>query len=240
MFYKYLDDDGDFVIVKFGTKSDRLNADDVEIVYTNSLKLDYSAAVKNYVTEEMLEWLKQGEFEAPEDYVKRISKKEDQLFILTNEAMQTFQKEYSENYNWQQSAISRYDPNRQTFKISISELQEVILHVPIENAQAFKQNWSTNVFKNQKFTLIDGEWKLVSLEIEDPLEKYVVAYDSNIANNYDPTNQFAFDLKDFEVNITDLPVSRNQIVNKNNDELDNFSIKTDLPITNMSQLDAIA
>jgi hypothetical protein len=188
----------------------------------------------------MQKWLKQGEFERPEDYLLRISKKDTQLLVFTNEAMKTFQKEYVELFNWKQATISRYDINSQTFKINIPELQELVIKVPVDNAQLFKENWNGNQFKNQEFTLIDGEWKLVSFEIEDPAQNYIARYDSQIANNYDPTNQFAFDLKDFEIDIPDMSVIQQNNVVQNTKDVDQYSIKTDLPITKMWQPDAIA
>ncbi|MFN8257628.1 MAG: caspase family protein [Bacteroidales bacterium] len=240
VYYKLIKQNADYFKIHIGPREGWIQKNNAELIYTKSVKMEYSAAVKNYVTDAMQEWLKQGEFELPENYLQRLSKKDEQLLVFTNEAMKTFQKEYVELFNWNMATISRYDPNSQTFKINIPDLQEVVISVPIDKAPSFKENWSGNSFKNQEFTLIDGEWKLVSFEIEDPSQNYIARYDSQIANNYDPTNQFAFDLKDFEISIPDLSVVKQNNIPASTVEIDPYSIKTDLPVTGMVQPDAIA
>jgi hypothetical protein len=240
MLYKVLSRENDMINIQVGSKSGWIGAKDADVFYTTNIKADLTPAIKSYVVEEMQKWMQQGEFELPEDYLKRISKKEDQLQIFTTEAMKTFQKEYVQMFDWKNSTISNYDPNSQTFKVSIPSLSEIIIKVPIENAKAFKENWSTNIFKNQEFTMIDGNWELVSLQIEDPTQTYIAQYNSNLSHNYDPVNQFAFDFKDFEPDLSKIPV-KNQSANitENNKE-EKYAINTNLPKTTMQQPDAIA
>ncbi len=228
------------VNILIGSKEGRIPLENAELFYSTKVKNDYSQAIKAYVVEEMEKWLKQGEFELPEDYVKRIAKKNEQLLYFTNQAMETFQKEYISYFEWNNSKISRYDPNSQTFQVEIPELGEYVINVPIANAENFKNDWHSIQFKNQKFTLVDGNWKLASFEIQDPAQPFVAHYDSKISNYYDPTNQFAFDLKDFEVKVPDLNVNDNNVESLTENEIDNYSIKTDLPETLMSNPDAIA
>ncbi len=236
--YEAIKVDNNKVNILIGSKEGRIPLENAELFYSTKVKNDYSRAINGYVVEEMEKWLKQGEFELPEDYVKRIAKKNEQLLFFTNQAMETFQKEYISYFEWNNSKISRYDPNSQTFQVKIPELGEYVINVPIANAENFKNNWHSVKFKNQKFTLVDGNWKLASFEIEDPAQPFVTQYDSEISNYYDPTNQFAFDLKDFEVEIPNLNV--NNVESSTENKVDNYSIKTDLPVSSMSNPDAIA
>ncbi|NJO92389.1 MAG: caspase family protein [Chloroflexia bacterium] len=238
--YEALKTDNDKVTILIGSKEGRIPQESVELFYATKVKNDYSQAIKSYVVEEMEKWLKQGEFELPEEYVKRLAKKNEQLLFFTNQAMDTFQKEYVSYFEWNKSVISRYNPNNQNFKIEIPELGEYVVNVPIANAESFKNNWPSVQFKNQKFTLMDGNWKLVSFDIEDPAQPFEAHYDSDILNYYDPTNQFAFDLKDFEVQLPDFTSENNDVKKSNENEIDDYSIKTDLPETSMSNPDAIA
>ena len=240
MLYRVLSCDTSLINILVGSKNAWIDAKDVDVFYTTNKKADLTPAIKSYVVDEMQKWMQQGEFELPEDYLSRIAGKEQQLQVFTNEAMKTFQKEYGSMFDWNNSTISNYDPNSQTFKINIPALQEIVINVPIENAREFKSDWRSNVFKNQEFTMIDGQWELVSLQIEDPQQAYTVTYNSNLNYNYDPVNQFAFDFKDFEPDLSKLPI--NQKTNKvlETIETEKYTINTNLPKTNMQQPDAIA
>jgi hypothetical protein len=240
MLYKVINRENEMLNIQVGSKSAWIEAKNADVFYTTNIKTDLTPAIKSYVVDEMQKWMQQGEFELPDDYLKRIAKKDEQLFIFTNEAMKTFQKEYVQMFDWKNSAISNYDPNSQTFKINIPALNEIVVNVPIEKAKEFKSNWKSNVFKNQEFTMIDGKWELVSLQIEDPKHGYIAEYNSKLNNNYDPVNQFAFDLTDFEPDLSKLNVNHENLQIIENTDNEKYSINTNLPKTIMQQPDAIA
>lgn len=239
MLYKVLGRHSDTLHIETGSKSGLISSKDAEVYYTRNTNTDLSPAIKAYVIDEMQKWLKQDEFELPEDYLQRISKKDEQLLIFTNEAMKTFQKEHAKMFDWNKATISNYDPNSQTFKVNIPGLKEIVISVPIENAKEFKKNWEYIEFKNQEFTMIDGKWELASLQIEDLKQNYTANYDSNIQNHYDPLNQFAFDSKDFEPDLSKLPVNRTKAVTEVF-ENEKYQINVNLPETGMQNPDAIA
>jgi hypothetical protein len=240
MLYKILDLNTDMINIQAGSKSAYIPLKDADVLYTTETKSDLSPAIKGYVVDEMQKWLQQGEFELPEDYLKRIAKKDEQLLVFTNEAMKTFQKEYVEMFDWKNASISNYDPNSQTFKIQVPALSEIVLHVPIQNAREFKNNWRTAVFKNQEFTLVDGKWELVSLQVEDQNQGFVANYHSKLSYNYDPVNQFAFDFKDFEPDLSKISANKPEIPVNQGGNSESYSINTNLPKSLMAQPDAIA
>jgi hypothetical protein len=220
----------------FNKKTGWINAACTETFYSVPKKYDMTTAIKNYVEDKINSWQQQGEFESLEMYRNRILQRDEKLNEITIEAMNVFQQDYIGQIDWKESRISRYDPNSQTFKISIPNLQEIILKVSIDNAQSFKENWIKVIFKNQKFVLVDGIWELSSLELENPETNYSIKYDSKISNLYDPTNQFAFDLEPITVVI---PFG-DQTKNTKIDIDENYSINTNLPLTNVSNPDAVA
>jgi len=240
MMYKVIDKNSDKVNIQVGSKEAWVNSNNAEVYYTTNAQADLSPAIKSYVVEEMQNWIQQGEFELPDDYLKRISAKEEQLKIFTNEAMKTFQKEYVAMFDWNNSTISNYDPNSQTFKINIPSLSEIVINVPIENAKEFKNNWRQNTFKNQEFTMVNGKWELVTLQIEDRRQAYTATYNSNLSLNYDPVNQFAFDYKDFEPDLSKIPVNKEISQKLDSVDKEKYTINTNLPKTGMNQPDAIA
>ena len=204
--------------------------------YSVPLEQDISTAIKKHVEDEMNQWLEQGEFEGPEAYAKRMAKRNTKLKELTNSAIQLYQSDYRNLINWSKVTISKYDPNSQTFKVNIPDLEKIIISVPLSRAEEFKINWSRAIIKEQQFELVDGKWELSSLMISNPAINFSVNYDAEISNIYNPTNQFAFELNPIEINIPQ--ASR---LETNNEELDdNYSINTNLPITKTTNPDAIA
>ncbi|MCD4697648.1 MAG: caspase family protein, partial [Bacteroidales bacterium] len=217
----------------FTNKVGWLDFRDVETYYSIKSKTDISIAIKNYVEEKMTEWQKQGEFESPDDYFNRMGTREGKLKELTYEAMGSYQNDYINMISWNEAQISRYDPNSQTFKIEIPEINEFVLQVPIEIAQIFKENWGKKKFDNQKFILVDGNWELSFLEIEVPEVNRTIEYNSDLIYSYNPVNQFSFELEPIKINLT------------TNNEFDDlatikYDISINLPKTNMSNPEAIA
>jgi len=235
MKYKILDEQDNLLKIKLANKTGWINEDCAQTYYSIPRKKNISNVIKNYVEEQMNSWQKQGEFESPQNYQKRMLTRDEKLKKITQQAMNTFQQDYANLIDWNKSTINRYDPNSQTFKINIPNLDTIIVSVPIEKARKFKENWSNKTFKNQKFVLVDGNWQLASLDIKNTAMNYTARYNSKISNIYDPTNQFAFNLDPINVVIP----TQNK-TETTNEIFDTYSINTNLPQTNMSNPDAIA
>lgn len=234
--YKIIDEDNQlnkYKIELFESKYGWLNSFDVETFYSSKVNSDISVAIKNYVEDKMSTWQMQGEFEGTEDYSKRMGGREDKLKDLTFEAMDLFQNDYISMISWDDATISRYDPNSQTFKIEIPEINNFVLHVPIEIAQVFKNNWHSRDFINQKFILVDGSWELLSLEIKVPEVIQPIEYNSNLTFSYNPVNQFSFNLEPLKIYLPE----ENEF-----DDLASikYDISINLPKTEMSNPDAVA
>lgn len=236
MEYRILTEISDKYKIELFNKAGWINKTCAEIFYSVPIKQDISTAIKIHVEERMNNWQQQGEFESPTAYIQRMSQRQKKLLELTNEAMILFQKDYVNLFEWDKSIIYRYDPNSQTFQIHIPDLESIIISVPLDKARAFKENWQNVIIKDQQFVLLDGEWKLSSLKLVNPVLNYTVKYNSKIGRVYDPTNQFAFDLDPLNVVLPEsdrFDFSEAEII-------DNYSINTNLPNTNMTNPDGIA
>lgn len=235
MEYKILTEQSNLLKIKLANKTGWINSDCAETYYSIPIKKDISNVIKNYVEEQMNSWQQQGEFESPENYQKRMITRDKKLKEITQQAMNMFQQDYANLIDWNKSTINRYDPNSQTFKINIPDLDTIIVSVPIEKARRFKENWTNKNFKNQKFVLVDGNWQLASLDIKNTAMNYTAKYSSKISNIYDPTNQFAFNLDPINVVIP----TQNK-TETTHEIFDTYSINTNLPQTNMSNPNAMA
>jgi len=235
MEYKILIEKDNNYKIELPNKTGWLNALCADTYYSIPKKKDISIVIKNYVEEKMNLWQKQGEFETPKKYQKRMLTRGKKLKEITGQAMDMFQQDYANLIDWERATISRYYPNSETFKIDIPDLDTIIISVPNAQARSFKKNWGKVSFKNQKFVLVDGDWELSSLALENTAINYTAKYNSKISNNYDPTNQFAFNLEPINVVIP----TQNK-TETTNEIFDTYSINTNLPQTNMSNPDAIA
>jgi len=234
--YKILAEDNRsdrYKVELFKNKFGWINFRDVETYYSVKTKIDISIVIKNWVEEKITQWQKQGEFESPDNYFVRMEGREGKLKKITYEAMESYQADYINMISWNAAQISRYDPNSQTFKVKIPEINEFILHVPLETAQTFKENWGNKKFKNQTFILVDGSWELSYLTIEMPDLNRIVEYNSELAYSYNPVNQFSFNLKPITIDLSS---------NNETDDLAaiKYDISINLPKTNMSNPEAIA
>ena len=236
MEYKILSEQNHHYEIELINKTGWINKPCAETFYSIPKKQDIAKIIKDYVEEKITKWQKQGEFESPEQYYDRMLKREQKIKETTQLAMELYQKDYANLIDWKQSTISRYNPNNQTFKIDIPDLETIVINIPINKAQKFKETWNNISFKNQKFILVDGNWEFASLELVNTLMNYSAKYDSEISNVYDVTNQFGFDLPPITVEIP----SQKTTTNNFNKQRINYSINTDLPTTNMNNPDAIA
>ena len=218
----------------FNDKYGWLDFKNVETYYSVDKESDISIAIKNFVEEKMTEWQKQGEFELPDDYYRRMQDREYKVKELTYEAMDLYQKDYKAMISWDDATISRYDPNSQTFKITIPELHEIVVHVPISVAPEYKGNWYNKKVVDKRFMLVDGSWELTSLKIEIPGIDYTAEYNSDLNYSYNPVNQFSFELEPIKIDFsnanTETPAD---------DLLEvKYDISTNLPKTSMNNPDA--
>lgn len=237
MEYKVLsDEDNNYKVELFRDKAGWINKSAVETYYSVPKEKDIAAVIKSYVEEKMDEWLQQGEFESPEEYKKRMMKKDEQLNKFTEKAISMYQQDYIDLINWEDATISKYDPNSETFKVDIPDLKEIIISVPIEKAEQFKENWDKVTFDDRNFSLVDGQWELSSLNLVNPEMDYTVTYNSKIKKNYNPANQFAFDLESVDVDISEQETEEEAEAGA----MDRYSINTNLPETSMEETDDIA
>ena len=239
MEYKILSEQDYNFKIELVNKSGWIKSTCAETFYSIPKKKDISIVIKKYVEEKMNIWQKQSEFEGKDDYLNRILKRNQKAEEMIQQALDMFQQDYARLIDWNNSKISRYDPNNQTFKIDIPALDPIIISVPLINdvARSFKENWERARFKNQQFTIVDGKWELKSLDIHNPLTNHTVHYNSAALKHYNPLTGITIELETIDIDIT----TRTATTEDETKILDpGYSISINLPKTKMSNPDAIA
>jgi len=116
----------------------------------------YSEAVK-YVKGKMDTYMLKGEFEQPADYAARTTpqKKQEQATIFTNEVLTRLAKDLIKVSD---NELSPYNPETQTFDISIANTDVIKLKVPtIKQAKILKENWTFVQIENLKYGFNDDK-----------------------------------------------------------------------------------
>ena len=146
-------------------------------VFTHELEdmipTPYSEAVK-YVKGKMDAYMAKGEFEQPADYAVRTSpqKKQEQSAIYTNEILTRVAKDL---INVSEAILSSYNPESQTFDISIANTDVIKLKVPtIKQAKDLKENWTFYQMSNIKYGLSDDRIVIyqATITVNDSIYNY--------------------------------------------------------------------
>lgn len=107
--------------------------------YANS----FSLFAKDYVESRLNEWQKKGEFEKVADWQKRVTVETRNAKI--KELTQKAEKEYIEKYQDKnlKFELGSYDAENEVFMVYNQKYGNLLVPVPIANAQQFKQQWSS-------------------------------------------------------------------------------------------------
>jgi len=145
--------------------------------------LPFNVAVNRFVQSRLDPWLKKDEYESAAGYTTRMKGKKAKVGELMGAAFERFEI-------WKSVTIGLYDAESETFKLTIKEIGDIIVHVPREKARDFKEKFSKFSFKPQ-FAAAGKGWTLSRLEMRG-VDGASYAYDSSKQANYKPV---VFDVK---------------------------------------------
>lgn len=109
-------------------------------------------SVENYIARKMKSWEKRGEFEKSEVYAKRVSE-ESRKKVQEKHRREAIDHYASQLIDVDHAELSRYNPDAETFNITFHGMNPLPLAVPIDEAQAFKENWSDVQFEKARYGL---------------------------------------------------------------------------------------
>lgn len=196
---------------------------DVESFYTFGApeQMSIKEGVKQYVEVRLKQWAVQGEFEPTAAFAERMRNKDTKVKELTNEALWKFEQEYKNSIDWRKAYVNgKYDPDNEVFKVTIPDLGDILVQIPLDDAQYFKENFNQYKLMNPDFQLVDGKWELQKLDFSNYVaDSYVY---TQKAVKYDP-------IKEFNIN-TNFTVDINDNKTNNNNSNSDFDVKDDYDI----------
>ncbi len=145
----------------------------------------YQEYARAYVSEQLKDWAKRGEFEKLEDYEKRVSKenvrKEQERLskIIADKYLRTYANHLAIN----ELKLQPYDVDNETYAVN-SEFGPVYVKVPLENKEAeiFKNRWDEVQIRNPKFFVKNDNIAIESISFITPEGKeYAYKASDNLA-----------------------------------------------------------
>ena len=129
----------------------------------------FSNYAKAYVEKEINEWQKKDEFEKVADWQKRVneSTRNAKIKELTLRCEKEYMYKYIPLVKLKVSIGELYDSENEVFLLSEPRFGNMIVEVPINEARAFKQNWSSAIF-TPKYFIENDLLALASLDIFFP------------------------------------------------------------------------
>ena len=139
--------------------------------------------IKKYVEDHINEWQKKGEFEKTYNYNFRLIKRDEKIKDFTNEAKRMYGEKAQEYWEGENNVLfafilngdikilSNYDADKETFKLNISTIGDVVVNIPINYAKSFKENEIKLKLQNPKVVRKGDEFVFSSIEIYNPVDK---------------------------------------------------------------------
>lgn len=208
--------------------------------------INLEGLITQRVKDKMSEWMIKGEFEKTSDYQARVAKRDEQVKKFTQEAIDFYMQQHIDKIDFSRYIISDYDADRETFKVTINRIGDVIIPVPLAEAKAFKEAGLRKKldFYEPDFVIRDNSWVLSYLKVEYEGNEY--AFDIKNKIGYNPQDDFLVEMDDLNIR---LPQSKgttgddiySDYTNKAYQDLDyEYDISKKLPATGMRNEDAIA
>ncbi len=208
--------------------------------------IDLEGLITQRVKEKMNEWLVKGEFEKTADYQSRIASKDEKVKELTQGAIDFYMQQHIEKINFKKYLISGYDADRETFKLTLNRIGDVVIPVPLSDAMEFKEAALAKRLKfyEPDFVIRNKSWVLSYLRVSVDEKDYTFDIKNKIG--YNPQDDFLVQVDDLNIR---LPQSRtvsddgsfSDYTNKAYQDLDDeYDISKRLPKTTMRNEDAIA
>lgn len=209
--------------------------------------INLEALITEQVKEKMQAWTIQDEFETSNEYKARMRQKDEMIKQFTEEAKNYYMMDFVSKVDFRDYQISKYDADRQSFKITVGIIGDFILPVDRTYARGFKESALTGGlrFENPDFVIRNNSWQLSYLDVVCEER----SYSFNIRNQvgYNPADDFLVEAEDLNISI-DLNDRRNSYSNvlyddRSFEDIDpGYDVNTNLPINTQrdAKSDAVA
>ncbi len=211
--------------------------------------------IKKYVEEHINEWQKKGEFEKTFEYKVRMSNRDGKAEEFFNEAKEQYEKSAKKYWDKQKAEyvapimegditiLGDYDADRETFKLDISTIGEVVINIPIDYAASFKRYQDSLRLKNPQVVNKNDNLTLSSIEVFNPIDVKGFVYDTNVKEDYNIESDMNFEFKPYNYSFENVEVEQqfSKVKSENDEEQeDKYNLYKNIPQNFTKNNDAVA
>ena len=199
---------------------------------SEAFNLDFNKIIVDYVNFKVNKWQKKGEFEKLAIYNARVNEitRNQMVDKYQTEAIDELKYEFERSVKIENILLKTYDSENETFLMSSDYIGDFILNVPIQKAEAFKQNSdsikvseSNYVFSSNKFIL--SQMKFIDLDGSE----YI--YNNKNQSSHLLTN-IDYNFSDIEIDLPKTQVSANTVTKTNNISVGKADVDINIPVNN--------
>ena len=198
--------------------------------------LYFSDFAKPRVEKAINEWQVKDEFEKTSDWQKRVNEttRAAKIKELTRQAEADYLKKYSASLKPNVSLAGFYDADNEVFLLSDPQFGNMIVAVPIDEARAFKQNWSFAKL-TPKYFIENDVLALSSLDIFFPSLNKHYTYSNQASLKYEQAQvDYNFDPIDIAVSGNTTQPKGQQTIGQKKITTGKSQVDLQIPETNAS------
>lgn len=208
-------------------------------VKTVVIQPKFSVYAKGYVEKRINTWQKKGEFEKTADWMVRVNEQTRRRKIeeLTREAESKFIARLSPKVQFDM-VLKTYDADHEVYLITDSRFGNLLVPVPIREAQQFKESWASYK-KVPKYFIENDNIALASLTFESATGK---SYQySNQASLHYTVSKVDYHFDPIEINVEDNSMKKGQqTISKVNVSVGKSDVDVNIPANNASNFQTFA
>ena len=139
----------------------------LKLLRSVGLNINYDLKIEKYINNKIKDWELQGEFEKTINYNERVNtiSLKEKRELLKKEAINFYKKSIIDKIIDIDIELGKYNPDNETFMITISLFEAINFPVPISKAESFKKNFNPSTFSNLDFIYAQGEFIVSQIDI---------------------------------------------------------------------------
>jgi tetratricopeptide (TPR) repeat protein len=197
----------------------RKNYNFIELLKKYNIKYNINEILANTPVSEIIvqevksrinKWREKGEFESSTAYIERIKTLDAQVQNTTQNVIGEIKSDYLSLIDLKNAQIGKYDPDGQSYELTIKGLKSIILNVPIEDAPQFKTDFQKYKISKKDLVISNDIWNISELVLTPPRGKKVYQYDIKNQVDYNPDKLFNLDFADLEIKVDQYDNLRSQ------------------------------
>ena len=196
--------------------------------------LPFEEYARRYVESRINRWQKKGDYEKTADWQKRVNETTRKQKV--NEYVKDAEKQYLAGYAKRQSfkfTLGNYDPDNEVFLVKESQWGDLLVSVPIADAQYVGKNWSSCT-TNPHYDLAGTEVVLQSIDFTFPNKKTYTYKPSQNLTYAQADIQYNFDPIDLNLgsNTSSPQPKGQQTIQQKQLTIGKSAVDTNIPKTN--------